>query len=536
MSNTADFVIENGVLVKYTGTDAAVTIPDGVTEIGSRSFFECQTLTAITIPEGVTKIGAAAFHLCFALSSVTLPQGLTTIAAYAFYHCLSLRDITIPNTVTKIGNCVFRDCTALQSAILLGSVAEFGDKVFENCPRLIRVMTRQKALFDRIWKELPRQTQMRLLVQAVIDRSTDPNMLAKIKGNRDHLVATAAELDDEALVVYLFSLYKTISLEKLDEYIELAQGAPKVAAFLLAYKNQRYSPQYQAEREEIQMEKDFGLREKTLTDWKKIYTLKKEDGRYVISGYRGDEEIVEIPATLAGLPVVIGERAFSYTADRISDEVRQRRNRIRVVTIADGITEMGPWAFYDCDGITTVTLPTNLKVLSRAAFAHCDRLTDIVIPVGVTTIEQHALASCRSLTAIAIPDSVTEIGIGAFDSCSRLTSFTFPAGVTYIAPYTLSECRALTAVTIPDSVTRIGREAFSRCISLTTVTIPENVALIEGGAFADCGALTDVYVTSPNTVLGQAVFENCPSVTIHAPEGSAAQRYARTFDIPFVAI
>lgn len=38
MSNTSDFVIENGVLTKYNGSNENVVIPDGVTEIGSRAF------------------------------------------------------------------------------------------------------------------------------------------------------------------------------------------------------------------------------------------------------------------------------------------------------------------------------------------------------------------------------------------------------------------------------------------------------------------------------------------------------------------
>ena len=31
----SDFVIENGVLKKYTGTDTDVVIPDGITKIGN---------------------------------------------------------------------------------------------------------------------------------------------------------------------------------------------------------------------------------------------------------------------------------------------------------------------------------------------------------------------------------------------------------------------------------------------------------------------------------------------------------------------
>ena len=38
MSNQNDFVIENGVLIKYTGDDTDVVVPEGVTIIGNNSF------------------------------------------------------------------------------------------------------------------------------------------------------------------------------------------------------------------------------------------------------------------------------------------------------------------------------------------------------------------------------------------------------------------------------------------------------------------------------------------------------------------
>lgn len=50
------FEIEDGVLKKYTGTDAEVVIPDGVTGIGSYAFYDRNDLISVTIPEGVTSI------------------------------------------------------------------------------------------------------------------------------------------------------------------------------------------------------------------------------------------------------------------------------------------------------------------------------------------------------------------------------------------------------------------------------------------------------------------------------------------------
>ena len=56
MSNN-DFVIENGVLVKYTGTDENVIIPNGVKKIADCAFIYNKTVKTVVIPDGVEVIG-----------------------------------------------------------------------------------------------------------------------------------------------------------------------------------------------------------------------------------------------------------------------------------------------------------------------------------------------------------------------------------------------------------------------------------------------------------------------------------------------
>ena len=109
---------------------------------------------------------------------------------------------------------------------------------------------------------------------------------------------------------------------------------------------------------------------------------------------------------------------------------------------------------------------TTYSVTSIGEFAFCDcsGLTSITIPNSVTSIGSYAFSYCSSLTSITIPNSVTSIGEWAFRYCSGLTSITIPSSVTSIEGHAFDGCSGLTSITIPNSVTSIGDCAFSCCI------------------------------------------------------------------------
>ena len=183
------------------------------------------------------------------------------------------------------------------------------------------------------------------------------------------------------------------------------------------------------------------------------------------------------------------------------------------ITIPNSVTSIGEGAFYGCSGLTSITIPNSVTSIGERAFYGCYGLTSVTIPNSVTSIEYDAFSSCFGLTSITIPNSVTSIGNYAFSGCSGLTSVTIPNSVTSIGGYAFSGCSGLTSITIPNSVTSIGEGAFYGCSGLTSVTIGNSVTSIGNRAFSDCSGLTSVTIPNSVTSIGRSAFYGCSGLT-----------------------
>ena len=177
------------------------------------------------------------------------------------------------------------------------------------------------------------------------------------------------------------------------------------------------------------------------------------------------------------------------------------------------VTSIGSNAFYNCSGLTSVTLPNFLTTIGYGAFQDCSGITgNLTIPDSVTELGGSAFENCSGFTGnLTIGNSVTTIGNGAFYGCEGFTgSLTIPNSVTSIGGNAFSGCSGFTGnLTIPNSITTIGNGAFNNCIGFTgSLVIPNSVTYLSG--FSGCtGFDGELIIPKSVTEMGRNAFFGC---------------------------
>ncbi|MBQ9947209.1 MAG: fibronectin type III domain-containing protein [Oscillospiraceae bacterium] len=159
-----------------------------------------------------------------------------------------------------------------------------------------------------------------------------------------------------------------------------------------------------------------------------------DDGTIEITDYTGSATELDIPAKIDGYSVTsIGEEAFAecnsltnvtlpdslvYIGDAAFFECNNLEN---ISPIPDSVTYIGSSAFEMCLKLADITLPKRITAIYDYTF-YGSNLMNITIPDGVTSIGAYAFALNTNLTTITIPASVTSIGAYAFLKCPYLTT------------------------------------------------------------------------------------------------------------------
>ncbi|MCH5193641.1 MAG: leucine-rich repeat domain-containing protein [Oscillospiraceae bacterium] len=159
------------------------------------------------------------------------------------------------------------------------------------------------------------------------------------------------------------------------------------------------------------------------------------------------------------------------------------------VIIPDGFgtvtfTEIAYKAFFENEGIVSVTIPDTIKKIGESAFCGCCCLSEVIIPDTVEEICEEAFHDCPCL---ADDNGFVIVRDVLYEYFGESEKVTVPDGVKTIGCYCFSKDNIET-ITLPDTVCKIEESAFYVCESLHTVFIHSHECKIEDGAFEGCSA------------------------------------------------
>jgi len=505
----------------------SLTIPDSVKEIGMGAFSGCSSLSEVKIGKGVEKIGNSAFSNCTALKTVSIGAGLdnlgtavflndknlttvsfdassgyvcedsiiyskdktelievlpgrtaktykmpntvTSIKPYAFYNCRNIETVELSGALDNILPYAFSSCTGLVSMDIPYSVKSIDIKSFENCVNLKDVTIRESVSY---------------IADSAFDGCSKLNIIAPDGSYADKWFDNF----DTSNVVIIENEEKEEEEKKEEpEYTET-----KVPVSEIPIPGQ-IGETIVAGRHAV-----FMINNTDSTVIGGISDPSETDSYSQIVSNTGElEGIIKTETNGKGLSLP----KFAIIGDTIAAKAFYQDDTLTAYEIADDITRIDDFAFAR-SGLKEITIPDSVAEIGYGAFYHCDNLSQILVPSSVKKIEPSAFAKTRML------DNWLAYGSSDF----------LIMGDGILVAYRGTN----SSVTIPDTVKQIGPECFKNHTEITDVTIPESVITVCEEAFYGCSSLKNVAGAMNVETIEDRAFAGCPLETVRIPENVKA--------------
>ena len=415
--DSVNFVISDGVLTKYNGSQKYVEIPAEVTSIGANAFKNNDYIISVAFPDGLTSIGDNAFYDCDNLAAVVMPDSVTTIGNSAFDSCDNLGYLYLSSELTEIGRYAFANCASLTDFLLPSKISILNVGAFHNCDSITSISipsTLNKAYTDSY-------TGVGGTKYYGVFSGCD---------NLEH-----ATFSDKCTAVIDNIFFRCNGLKKVD-----------IPNTVTSIGNRSFEECISLEQITIP-ESVTTIGSSAFYNCNSLTEIGIPDGVKVISKntFYNCQSIkkVRLPNTIT----LINSRAF-YNCDALVN-----------INIPENVIAIDDSAFNNCDSLTAIKMG-NVKFIGSQAFYDCDALESVEIS-AVHSIGSEAFRDCDSLISIKLGEYVNTIGASAFRKLPKLTSISIPSPVASISDYAFAENVKLSDVHIPSSAVTISDTAFS---------------------------------------------------------------------------
>lgn len=423
-SQSESFQMDGDVLMKYLGTAELVKVPGNVKIIASGAFEDNDYIQKVILPDGLESIEYNAFTECNELLEIDIPDSVVKIGSAAFANCKSLCDVSIGKGVAELGSGIFAGCSDLSDIDVSEKSTTLTclDGVLLNAERTViyeMLPGREKPFYimnDRV-------VEIKQYAFWGCDSLEHIILSDKMESISPYAFSNAANLK----TVSMSFAMKDIDIKAFEDCVSLEQiyipnsieyihpnafdGCAKVS-FYTPSSSYGY---YFAQENNI----------KTISS--PVYSLSyAEEVKDEYYDAIEEAEEAEKQEALAPKPIEVGSDVMGYTTIVGNHAVILMDNAAGNVVTGDNVAfndalrkyaETGiipANAFYGNKTDGNIIIPSDITEIDKFAFARSD-VQSVVIEEGTTTIGYAAFYHCDSLKEVIIPSTVKEIGSRAFE-------------------------------------------------------------------------------------------------------------------------
>ena len=507
------FIVQDGTLVKYLGSEEKISIPYGVEKLGDEVFYEHFNLTEVNIPNSVTDIGERVFALCENLKSITIPHSVKRIGADCFWKSGFYKDDSNWNREGILWNGNF--------------LIEYDTSKDERDPRYGEAYG---------------------YVYIGPDVVIEDYALSRCRGLKNISVSPENELycsqdgvlfnkDKSVLIQHPTAAYMDATDEEFYEYV-IPSSVKTIgySAFYFTRFDSIIIPESVERIEARAFECCYNLLELKLTE--SITHIGEE--AFANSG------ILEIV-----IPDSVKEISSSLFCD-----VYGNGGDIERVKLPSEVSSIGNDIFRKCYNLTDVEMPLYAESIGKRVFENCENLKKIDIPQGIKEVDLsdsylQTVTLPITINEVSLPDTISEIYYDGCktrweecvivnmdltdvtihyndsDKCSSVKDFVFSeeydfdGDTGFVSGYAISEYTGTDSVVyIPEhvivdgeiiKVITLGASAFSDNHYVKKVVLPESVVSIESYCFKKCTNLSSINLNNVE-IIGTSAFFACNSL------------------------
>lgn len=562
---SSNFQIDQGKLVKYTGTAATVSIPDSVEVIGAEAFAGNTSLTALNVGKNVTTIEYGAFKDCTYLSKVTLSDKVVEIRNAVFSGNTSLKSITLPKKLKELGSGVFAGCSNLYTIKVPKENKNFifAKNGLYNKDKTLLYCFAEGAKIEKF--KLPSTvTDIDEYAFWGNDSLKQISLSSNLREIPSYAFSNCRRLTEISIPYSVKSIdskafENCISLQKTEipasvSYIHATafDGCPKLeikadsgTTAHTFYENWKVVNQTNVDTETgndntvVDSEGNVYI---VGSDGKLVKVEKDKESSNTYTDAMHDPSNVDyIPENdpladaedgVLGKTMIVGQNAVVIMDSQMPvvsgienrevspEEEKEAENENDFVdnTKGDALPKYAivnknitDYAYYGDTALTSYTVPANITKIGNFSFARSG-LESIHIPKGVTQIGYAAFYHCDNLKEISIPNTVTWIEPSAFAYTGWLNSWAGNADANdflIVGDGVLLSYKGNSRyVEIPSGVETIAPACFMGHEEIEGVKIPDSVTVIGEEAFMNCSSLQNVHGAENVKKIQDRAFKN----------------------------